>query len=372
MKICFLGDSVAYHLLRWAKYFSDKGHDVSAITLNSQIIDDFGRVKVYLLKKTIPGSNLISRTLNLVPTLTQLKKLIKKINPDVLHAHSVSPYAYLGALTNFHPFIVTPWGNDVLIDIKKSKIERVFTKLSLKKADLITCDGENTKEVIIKLGISSQKIKFIIFGVDIEKFKPNLEKEKLKRSLFQTNSKIVISSRILTPVHNVGTFVKSAPLVLKVLPDIKFLVVGDGPEKNHLINTAKSLGVFNSIEFFGKAKQEEMISLLQASDAYVSTSLSESGLAASTAEAMACELPVINTDTGDIRLWIEDGKGGFVIPIKDPKILAEKIIYLLKNDKERSEFGRINRKIIEERNNYYKEMAKMENIYRELINIYAR
>ena len=102
-------------------------------------------------------------------------------------------------------------------------------------------------------------------------------------------------------------------------------------------------------------------------DVYVSTSLSDAGIAASTAEAMACGLPVIVTDVADNKKWIDNGVNGFVVPVKDPKSLAEKIIYLLQNEDIRKKFGKINRKIIEERNNYYKEMEKMEDIYKELV-----
>jgi len=101
-------------------------------------------------------------------------------------------------------------------------------------------------------------------------------------------------------------------------------------------------------------------------DVYVSTSLSDAGIAASTAEAMACRLPVVVTDVADNKKWVDNGVNGFVVPIKDPKSLAEKIIYLLQNENIRKKFGKINRKIIEEKNNYYKEMKKMEDIYKRL------
>ena len=100
------------------------------------------------------------------------------------------------------------------------------------------------------------------------------------------------------------------------------------------------------------------------------TFLEDAGLAASTAEAMACGLPVIITEFGDNRKWVEDDVNGFVVPLKDLKTLAEKIIYLFENEDVRMEFGMTNKKIIEERNNYYKEMEKMENIYIELIERY--
>jgi len=102
-------------------------------------------------------------------------------------------------------------------------------------------------------------------------------------------------------------------------------------------------------------------------DVYVSTSLSEAEIVASTAEAMACGLPVIVTDVADNKKWIDNGVNGFVVPVKDPKSLAEKIIYLLQDEDIRKQFGKINRKIIEERNNYYTEMEKMEDIYKKLV-----
>ena len=368
LKICFLGDVAAPHLFRWVKYFAEKGHSINIITTNPIGTNNNKKYKIHLLKKIFPGSNIIFRFLNLIPTLIQLKLIIKKINPDVIHAHSVSPYAYLVTLINFHPFIVTPWGNDVLIDIKNSKLEKFLTQKSLKQADIITCDGENTKNAITNLGISLKKIKFITFGINIKKFKLNSKKEILKNKIFSTKSKIVISTRFLTKIHDVETLVRAVPLVIKSLPDIKFLIVGGGPEREYLINLSKSLKIFDSIVFTGSVEENKMISLLQISDIYVSTSLSESGLASSTAEAMACELPIINTNTGDIDLWIKNNQGGFIIPIKNPKILAEKIIFLLKNDNFIKSWGESNRKIIIERNNYYQEMEKMENIYKNIKN----
>jgi glycosyltransferase involved in cell wall biosynthesis len=87
---------------------------------------------------------------------------------------------------------------------------------------------------------------------------------------------------------------------------------------------------------------------------------------------MACGLPVVITNNADNRKWVTDNENGFLIPVKDPKALSEKIIYLLKNEDVRSRFGQINRKIIEERNNYYREMEKMERIYEQLVQRHER
>jgi glycosyltransferase involved in cell wall biosynthesis len=155
--------------------------------------------------------------------------------------------------------------------------------------------------------------------------------------------------------------------VLKEIPESKFVIAGEGLEQRRLKDLAESLDISNSVKFVGFIPNDELPEYLNTMDVYVSTSLSDAGIAASTAEAMACGLPVIVTDVADNIDWVEDGDNGFVIPVKNPKVLAEKIIYLLKNENIRKKFGKSGRKIIEERNNYYKEMEKMENIYEKLM-----
>lgn len=366
MKIIYLGDAAAHHLRRWAKYFAGQGHEVHIITFNPDFLDGYDPVHLHLVKKWFLHPSLFTRSLNLIPMIIDLNRLIGNINPDIIHSHSAAGYAWLTMLTGFHPFVVTPWGNDVLIEVQSSRIAKYFTRRALINSDLITCDGTNTKNAMINLGVDPTKIQLIIFGVDVRKFQRGLRNNYIREKFSLQNSKIVISTRTLNPIHNLETFIRSIPLVLKSQPGSRFILVGHGSEQEYLLNLSKSLNVFDSIIFPGKIEEADMIAFLQASDIYVSTSLSESGLAASTAEAMACELPIINTDTGDIRLWIENHNGDFIIPTRDPQILAEKIIYLLEHQEDRIRFGKNNRKIIEERNNYYTEMEKMLNLYRDL------
>lgn len=282
-----------------------------------------------------------------------IRNLVKKIKPDVLHAHQVVPFGLYGALSGFHPFVVTAWGSDILT-FPKSTISKWMVRFVLNKADLINCDAEHIKGPLIELGAEPLKIYLIYFGTDTQKFKPNAKDKKLINDLFISNSLTVISLRSLKPIYDIETLIKSIPLILK----------------EYLLDLAKSLNVFDATRFVGLIPNEKLQHYLTSMDVYVSTSLSDAGLAASTAEAMACGLPVIITDFGDNRKWVEYGVSGFIVPLKDPEALAEKIIYLVKNKNVRMKFGKRGRKIIEERNNYYKEMEKMENIYKALVERY--
>jgi len=367
MRICYVGGANNIHLLRWIKWIANAGHDVHLITDHPTEINN---VKIYSLKHKKDGGYI-----NFISKMRQTKKLVNKINPDILHAHYVFGYGTFAAYTNFHPFVLSAWGSDILIDPKKSKVIKFLVKYSLDKADLITADGENTIDEIKKFNVDPQKIHCIYHGVDPFQFSPSRIDEKLQKKYEISDSPIIISIRNLKTIYDIDTLIQSVPLVLKDFPKAKFIIAGDAGDvsnvnknyKDHLKDLSKSLGVFDNIRFVGKIPHDQLPYYLTASNVYVSTSVSDGGIAISTLEAMACGLAPIVTDVGDNKKWIKDGENGFIIPIKDPKILAEKIIYLLGNENLRKQFGKINRKIVEEKQNYEKEMEKMEMLYNDVI-----
>jgi len=366
MKIFYIVPLESIHAERWMRYFADAGHDIHLITSDkpSQIIKN---VKVNPLKRFGPHFPIISHLVNSIAKEFQFRKLIRTLKPDIIHAHYIMRATLLGAVSGFHPFVVTVWGSDILIAPKESKISRYIAKYVLRKADLITCDAEHIKKPLVELGANPQKIKIIYFGTDTRKFSPGKRDNKLREKLGILDSPAIISLRNLQPLYDIKSLIIAIPQVLKKIPTAKFIIAGKGSEETKLKALAKSLKILESIRFVGWIPNNELPQYIASADIYVSTSLSDAGLAASTAEAMASELPVIITDFGDNRKWVKDGINGFIIPLRDPEVLAQKIIYLLQNESERKKLGKANRQIIEEKNNWEKEMGKMEKLYQELI-----
>jgi glycosyltransferase involved in cell wall biosynthesis len=358
MRICYVGGANSIHLQRWIKWIANAGHDVHLIT---EYPTEINNVKIYPLKYKKNGG-----FINFISKMRQTKKLVNKINPDILHAHYVFGYGTFGAYTNFHPYVLTAWGSDILVDTS-SMFGKFAVKYSMKRADLITCDAQHLKQSMIKLGVENQKVHIIYFGTDTAKFSPQKKNKSIKEKLGLDDSPVVISLRLLKPIYNLESLITAVPLVLQQIPQAKFIIAGEGPEEKMLKEMATSLKVIDSIRFVGSIPNDQLPYYLTASDVYVSTSLSDAGLAASTAEAMACELPVINTNFGQNPDWVREGESGFNIPLKDPKTLAEKIIVLLKDKSLRDKFGKKGRQIIKERLDYNTEMSKMEKMYEELI-----
>ncbi|KFI36453.1 hypothetical protein HX99_04255, partial [Peptococcaceae bacterium SCADC1_2_3] len=167
------------------------------------------------------------------------------------------------------------------------------------------------------------------------------------------------------------TLIKSAPIVIDKIPKTYFIIIGDGEKRGKLEKLSEDLNVKNNIKFLGFIPHEDLPKYLTAADIYVSTSLSD-GTSVSLLEAMGCELVPVVTDIPANQDWIKQGVNGFLVPIRDHNALANKIIYLLENEEKRKTFGIASREIVEEKSDYYKQMAEIEKIYEDLVCVQSR
>jgi L-malate glycosyltransferase len=387
MKIVYFANAEDIHTYKWINYFASKGYEIHLLSfIDSKNFDKFDNVKLHPLKKSFANEstldnigvyftknmNLGSVFFNPISTLNNIKKLISKINPDIIHGLSIIHHTILAALSNFHPFVVSAYGNDILIYPAKSRICRCAVQFVLKKSDLITSGGDNSKDAMISLGAKPDKLHKISHGVDTKMFTPIASKDKLRNELRIADFPTVISTRRMAQIHDVETLIKSIPPVLKVNPDVRFLLIGNGSERDSLEKLTISLNVQGNVSFIGEVPQETISKYLASADIYVSTSLSDSGIAVSTLEAMSCGIAPIITDVADNSKWVMDGINGYIFPPKDPNKLAEKIINLLGNDEIKYEFGKKNRSIILENADYYREMEKMDRLYKNEIQRYKK
>lgn len=353
MKICFIAGANSTHSYRWINYFVQNGHDVDWISLGSKLKVKPEGFKFYLLKKGGP------RILRPFSYLREIRRILKKNKPDILHVHQAWGSGLLGALSGTKPFVLTVWGSDVLI-VPRNIIRRQLVKYTLRKADLITCDAEHVKKVMIGFGVPENKIKVINFGVETDRYCPGIKDDKLASILRVNGSPVIISLRSLREIYDVQSLVESVPDVLQEFPNAIFIIAGDGPLKPVLTNRAKELNITENIRFVGNVDSNKMPFYLRLADIYVSTALSDAGIASSTAEAMAVGLPVVITDFGDNREWVKHGESGFLTPLKSPKKLAEYIKLLARDKKMSREMGIYGRNVILRKNDWAVEMSKME------------
>ena len=369
MRICYIGDLSNIHTRRWVRFFGNSGHDVHVISTKPAGKVELSDVKVYWLLSHRTGSYLMDLILGFssIPAhVCKLRRLFREIHPDVVHIHYLNEAAVFALLTGFRPIVLTAWGSDILLSPEKSWIRRQTVKYTLKRLNLMTCDADHMKQKMVSLGADPDKVKLIFFGTDVQRFHPGRRDPSLRERLAPGDAPVVISTRKLEPIYDIETLIRAVPGVLARFPTARFWIGGSGPLAESLRALAAKLGVDDSVRFLGALSEEELPAYLASSDVYVSTAVSDAGIAASTAEAMACGTPVVITDVAANSEWVENGKQGFLVRARDAHMLGESIARLLESPDLRVRMGRAARQVIVERNNLQKEMLKMEGLYQEL------
>jgi glycosyltransferase involved in cell wall biosynthesis len=359
LKICYVADGGSIHTQRWVNYFAEKGHEVHLICWRLMPGYD-ENIHIHLLTRLPP--KIWTKYLSALLWIFQVRRWVKKIKPDIVDGHFVISYGFLAACSGFHPLVISAWGSDVLILPKRNLVFNAITRYALTKADIVTCDSEVAREGLTKLGVEPAKIRVIFKGVDTQQFSPRHRSQELREKLGVYEAPTVISIRNLKAIYNVEMLIRAIPLALSQVPEAKFVIAGDGELRAALTNLADSLGISDSIRFVGWVSHDELPQLLASSDIYVSTSLSDTSHI-SLQEAMACELAPVVTDIPANRAWIQDGKNGFLVSIGATQSLADKIVYLARNKQVREDFGKVNRRIVQQKDEYQTEMAKMETVY---------
>jgi len=248
---------------------------------------------------------------------------------NVIHVHWAIPTGLIGSWVGSFlkkPFIVTIHGSDMRMVLESSGFLRKIFVYVCHHANHLNCVSNVQKKDLEQLGITNEKISVIPMGVD-ESF---LEMGKSRKIELNKGSFIILSNRNLLPLYNVSLLVRAIPYVLKEEPKTKFIIAGDGSEKRNLESEVEQLNVSSSVQFLGRVPHQEMPHLLGQSDIYVSTSPHD-GTSVSLLEAMASGAFPIVTDIPSNREWISPGQNGFLVPVNEEKILAEKILKAIRN-----------------------------------------
>lgn len=304
-----------------------------------------------------PKQNLF---LSFWPRHLRILRLIKKIKPDLIHAHFVAKYGFHLPFLPRRPSIVTAWGDDILILPQKSRMIHFFTRLALNHAELVYAVSQDLRDHIIHdFGISPEKVRYMPFGINTKKFSPPTIREF-------TKDLIIFCNRQFYPVYDHPTLIKGFCIAQKSDNRLKLVLKGAGPEKGFLKELVSSLKLDDLIVFKGWSSIDEVLRDYHHADVFITTARSD-GTPVSLLEAMSSALPCIATAVGGIPEWIHDGTNGLLIPPGDPEILAEKILELAADPSLREKIGKKARATVREAADWETFMSQAEEDYKELV-----
>ena len=213
-------------------------------------------------------------------------------------------------------------------------------------------------------GISSEKIHLLPNVIDLNEFDHFRPATDMK--LKAKDGFLVFAVGSLLPDKRVDRFLTALADARQKSPEIKGIIIGDGPEKNNLLTAAADQGLFpEGLLFLGSSR--DVPALLRQADALMLASDHE-GFPNVLIEAMAARLPVLTTPAGDAGIIVQDGISGFVIPFEDIGRMSESLIQLEKSPELRRRMGDAGRRRVETHYSFDSLASRLIGIYTEIAN----
>lgn len=315
-----------------------------------------------------------------------LTKTAEVYNSDIFEAHNVSGYKIpdkLAKIESKKPFVHVIHGTladeyeKSLKDTHQSirnKLANRFMKYqakieeqTAKKATCIVTISKYSREKILNYyKVDESKIRIVPNGVDIKKFVP-LNDSASKKQLNPDDDISVLFVGSLIPRKGLNFLIEAAKKIVKQSPNVKFKIVGDGPLKNHLVDSLKQNSILSNFVFLGNIKEDALPAVYSSADVFVLPSIQE-GQGIVLLEAQACGKPVVAFDIGGINEAVCNGESGLLVKRGDSDALADALTTLLSDRSLRNRLGINGRKFVSENFTWDKCATGMLNVYREALN----
>jgi colanic acid/amylovoran biosynthesis glycosyltransferase len=303
-------------------------------------------------------------TLNFLYWYNELPKLKEEF--DIIHCH----FGVVGLMGLYlkdigmkGKLVTSFYGSDIGNYPKKNG-EDVYIPL-FKTGDIFIANSNSVKERLLQYGCPEDKIsKIIPLAIRSDKFKPSKTIKKPKKYF-----RILTVARLMEEKGHKYSIKAIAELVKKNYYNIKYIIVGDGPERQYLENLVSELGINKYVKFLGRLSDKEMVKQYKMAHIFVLPSVhateyfSEEGQGVVNQEAQLMELPVISTNVGGIPEGLLDGRSGFIVPEKNSNIIAEKIEVLINNSLLRKKMGLVGRKFVMNKYSTKKMVSDVIKIY---------
>jgi glycosyltransferase involved in cell wall biosynthesis len=356
MRICFLSNVNSPHTKKWCSYFSMKQHEVHLISFDDGEIEN---VCVHHIDVNITRNSSRLKKMGYLFCSSKVKKLLDEIQPDILHAHRATGYAFVAGMSNFHPYILSVWGGDVY-DLPKNILYKRFVQYNLNKADYIFSTSKAMKNQVHSL--VDKEVIVTPFGVNTKVFRPIVEIKSEKR--------IVIGIvKTLRKEYGIDYLIRAFKVVTLENPGVnmELHIAGKGHAEPQLRELCKELKIDNQVRFLGYLNQEQVVTALNSFDLAVFPSVGNESFGVAAVEAQACGVPVIVSNIGGLPEATAPNYSSILVEKGNVEQLAREISRLVNNHELRKEMGRNAREFVKKTYNIEDNFGEVERIYEKIV-----
>lgn len=281
----------------------------------------------------------ISRVIMHWIVLVRLQIFLLKERPHIVHSY----HFYANTLGRIAAFIA---GVKNVFATETNTIKNNYTKFQTRVSAILSCLCKKViamsldmKRGLVDLaGIDPGKIAVVYTTIDLSQIKIPQRKAN--------GITCVGTVGTLEPRKGLNYFLESAKEVTESLSNVRFLIAGDGPLSSQLKNQAAQLGLTERVSFTGSFK--DIADIMGQIDIFVLSAITD-GLSATTMEAMAFQKAVVVSNVDALSEEVDDGVNGLMVPPRDPHLLAEALIRLIKDRDLALKFGKEARRTVEDK-----------------------
>lgn len=367
LKIVFLHRAIDPYTSERIKYFIEKNQIVYSIIfdLGENVALQNNNYNIIKLRRTVLDKIPLAKRFT---HYFEIKKVLKHINPDVLHVVNALNLIYLRYSANYLK-VIENQGSDVIFSPEKFKILIPFYRYMYKKVDGVVQDSKVAQEYGIKYGAPKDNFrnKIIEIGIDFSIFNKDVPKGIIRKKYNLGGRQIIFHSRgVVDPIYNIDIVIKSIITVRKNFPECIFILTARKEQlKPELQNFIQNNSLEKNILFAGyQDRIKDLKYFYRDADVNISVPSSDSS-PFSVYESMACLTPNVVTDLPWLYTNFIPEKHLMVCTVRSEVSLADSINKILNCRHNLDLLSAYN--IVYEKINLQKENEKLEMFYRSML-----
>ncbi|MGH9348376.1 MAG: glycosyltransferase, partial [Vicinamibacterales bacterium] len=263
-----------------------------------------------------------------------LSRLLKQLGPDIVHAHD--PHAISMAATA-SSIVGEP--RPALVASRRSEFRvahNSFSRWKYSQVDCFIASCEAVREQLVADGIERHRIVVVHDGVDVERIAGLAPANVHAAFYLPTGSPIVGTVAALAPHKGHQHLIDAAALVVRDVPDARFVMIGDGELRAALEKQIRDKHLERHIFLAGF--RADVLELMRGFDVFATATLHE-GMCLALVDAMAAGKPAVAARSGGIPEVMVDGETGFLVEPRDHRGMAGRLVALLKDEALRRRMG---------------------------------
>ena len=367
MKILYFSNDYCTHDHRFISAIRDGGHDVFHVRLEGNLRQTEDRpVPEDVEIVQWAGGKDKFRWFDLPKYILSLRRVIKYIKPDLIHAGPIQTCAFIAMLTGFRPLLTMSWGFDLMQDVHRNRWWEWVTGYVLKRSTYFTSDAKVTRDKAVVYGMNPEHTVVFPWGVDLGHYTPkNWSTEKTDQP---ENAFTLFCNRSWEPRYGVDVLARAFVRAIQSKPELSLMLLGGGSQGARIRQILHNGGVLDRVTFGGQISQNELPRWYHWADVYISPSHVD-GSSVSLMEALACGLPCLVSDIPANKEWVTEAENGWLFPDGNVDALAAKILQAVDQRKSLPKIGNAARTVAEERADWKKNSAKLMQAYEQALQL---